>query len=101
MSNSIQVSTKTLTKKANDLKSLNSKLKKQIESLKTTESSLNKMWDGESNDAFHKAFSQDIIQMNNFYNAIEKYASSLNEIAKQYEKAEKINLSTASQRKYK
>lgn len=101
MSNSIQVTTGTLTNKANELKSLNSRFKTQVENLKSVESTLNSMWDGESNDAFHKAFTQDVTQMNNFYNAIEKYVSSLNEIVKQYEKAEKTNLSTATTRKYK
>lgn len=101
MSNSIQVTTATLTNKANELKSLNSRFKTQVENLKSAENALNSMWDGESNDAFHKAFNQDVIQMNNFYNAIEKYVTSLNEIVKQYEKAEKANLSTATTRKYK
>lgn len=101
MSNLIQVSTATLSKKANELKSLNSKLKKQIESLTSTEGSLNSMWEGQAKDAFHKAFSQDVVQMNNFYNAIEKYASSLEQIVKEYEKAEKANTTTATQRKYK
>lgn len=101
MSNTIQVSTTTLKEKANTLKSLNSSFKKQVESLSSQEQSLNSMWDGEANDAFHKAFSDDIIQMNNFYNAIEKYASVLTEIAGEYEKAEKTNLNTASTRSYK
>lgn len=101
MSNTIQVSTTTLKEKAETLKSLNAKLKQQIESLSSQENSLNSMWDGESNDAFHKAFSEDVIQMNNFYNAIEKYVQTLNEIATEYEKAEQTNLNTASTRNYK
>jgi WXG100 family type VII secretion target len=101
MANSIQVTTGTLTNKATELKNLNSKLKNQIEALKTAESSLNSMWDGEANDAFHKAFNQDVTQMNNFYNAIEKYVTSLQQIAKAYEKAEKANVNTATTRSYK
>ncbi len=100
MANSIQVSTATLTNKATELKSINSRFKTQVENLKTTESSLNSMWDGESNDAFHREFTKDITQMHNFYNAIEKYVTTLNEIAQEYEKAEKANLATASARKY-
>ena len=99
MSNSIQVTTATLTKKATELKSINSKFKTQIESLKTAENSLNSMWDGEANDAFHKEFTKDVTQMTNFYNAIEKYVTSLNEIVKQYENAERTNTSTATTRK--
>lgn len=101
MANSIQVTTGTLTSKANELKSLNSKFKSQVQKLQTEEQSLNSMWDGEANTAFHTAFNKDIVQMNNFYNAIEKYVASLNEIVKEYERAEKANLSTASNRKYK
>lgn len=101
MANSIQVTTGTLTNKANELKSLNSRFKSQVETLKSQESSLNSMWDGEANTAFHNAFNKDVIQMNNFYNAIEKYVSSLNEIAKNYENAEKVNLSTATNRSYR
>ncbi|MDO5411619.1 MAG: WXG100 family type VII secretion target [Lachnospiraceae bacterium] len=101
MSNTIQVSTTTLKNKANDLKNQNSRLKTQIDNLKTQEKHLNGMWDGEANDAFHKAFEQDITQMHNFYNAIEQYVAKLNEIAKAYEDAERKNIALANQRKYK
>lgn len=101
MANKITVNTSTITSKAGELKTLNSSLKKQIEELISTENSLNSMWEGDANDAFHKAFQQDITQMNNFYNAIEKYVSSLQEIVKTYEKAESANLNTANTRKYK
>ena len=90
MSSTIQVTTATLKNKANELKNLNS-----------AESSLNGMWEGEAKDAFHKAFSQDITQMHNFYNAIEQYVQKLEQIAAAYEKAEKKNTSTATTRKYK
>lgn len=101
MANKITVNSATITSKAGELKTLNSSLKKQIDELVATENSLNSMWDGDANDAFHKAFSQDVVQMNNFYNAIEKYISSLQEIVSTYEKAESANLNTANQRSYK
>lgn len=101
MANKITVNTSTITNKAGELKTLNSSLKKQIEELTSTESALNAMWEGDANDAFHKAFSQDVVQMNNFYNAIEKYITSLQEIVSTYEKAEHANLNTASTRSYK
>lgn len=101
MANTIQVTTGTLSKKADELKSLNSRFKSQIENLKTVEASLNSMWDGEANDAFHRAFTQDTTQMTNFYNAIEQYVAKLNEIVKMYEQAEKNNAATANTRKYK
>ena len=101
MSNTIQVTTATLKNKANELKSLNSKFKSQVENLKSAESSLNGMWEGEAKTAFHKAFTQDITQMHNFYNAIEQYVQKLDQIATAYEQAEKKNISTATTRKYK
>lgn len=101
MSSTIQVTTATLKNKANELKNLNSKFKSQVENLNSAESSLNGMWEGEVKDAFHKAFSQDITQMHNFYNAIEQYVQKLEQIAAAYEKAEKKNTSTATTRKYK
>lgn len=101
MAGKITVNTSTVTNKAGELKSLNSNLKKQIETLTTTENSLNSMWEGDAKEAFHKAFSNDVIQMNNFYNAIEKYVASLQEIVSAYEKAEKTNLNTATTRAYK
>ncbi|MGN0290470.1 MAG: WXG100 family type VII secretion target [Lachnospiraceae bacterium] len=100
MASTITANMSTIKSKASELRSLNKKLKKQIESLVSTEKTLNSMWDGEANDAFHKAFSKDTTQMNNFYNAIEKYASSLEQIVEAYNKAEKANLNTASKRTY-
>jgi WXG100 family type VII secretion target len=100
MAKTITVNSGTLKKKANELKSLNSKFKKQVTALRTEEKSLNKMWDGDANDAFHAAFEKDTTQMDNFYNAIEKYVSNLNEIIAAYEKAEKTNTNTATKRKY-
>lgn len=99
MAKTITVTTSTLKSKANELKSLNSKLKSHINSLRSGESSLNSMWDGEANDAFHKAFTKDATQMDNFYNAIEKYVQALQEIAKKYDAAEQKNVGTATKRK--
>lgn len=100
MANNITVNTATLRTKASELRQQNSQFKTQVDNLNTQEGSLNSMWDGDANDAFHTAFQKDITQMNNFYNAIEKYASSLEEIAKQYDSTEQANQSIASTRKY-
>ena len=97
----IQATTGTLTNKAAELKSLNSRFQAQVTQLRTQESSLNSMWEGEARTAFHSAFEKDVTQMDNFYNLIEKYAQSLNEIAKEYDRAEKVNVSTATNRSYK
>lgn len=100
MAKSITVNTATVNSKASELKTLNSNFKKQVSNLRTAEKTLNSMWDGDANDAFHKAFESDATQMDNFYNAIEKYVSNLQEIVKAYDKAEKANLNTATKRKY-
>ena len=101
MAHQITVTPPTMKNKANELKSRNNKCKNQISSLRSAESSLNSMWDGEANDAFHKAFNNDMIQLNNFFNAIEQYIAKLNQIAQSYDKAERTNVSTANTRKYK
>lgn len=94
------VNSSTLKSKAQELKNLNNNLKTQITNLTTQESSLNGMWDGDANTAFHNEFNKDITQMNNFYNAIEKYVSVLLEIANQYDSAEQSNQNIASSREY-
>lgn len=100
MANSITVNITTVKNKSGELKALNSSFKKQVEELRTTESALNSMWEGQAKEEFHNAFHKDITQMTNFYNAIEKYVQSLNQIALKYETAERKNVSTATQRTY-
>jgi WXG100 family type VII secretion target len=101
MANSITVTTAELRTKAGDLRTKNSSLKTQIGNLETEESSLNSMWDGDANTAFHSAFTSDIAQMNAFYNAIENYCTALENIAQKYDSAESKNQSTASTRTYR
>lgn len=100
MAKSFTVTPATLKAKSNELKQTNAKFKSQIQQLRTQESSLNQMWDGEANDKFHAAFHKDTVQMDNFYNAIEKYCKSLTDIARKYEQIERKNMATASERKY-
>ncbi len=100
MANQITVTTALLKSKAEELRALNSKFKTEISNLESQESALNGMWDGDANDAFHQNFSRDIIQMNNFYNAIEKYVQVLNQIGEEYDKAERVNVSIAQTKKF-
>lgn len=97
----IKVTAATLRTKAQSLRQTNAQFKSVISKLEATEGNLNGMWDGQANDAFHTAFSNDKIQMTNFYNAIEKYASALEDIATKYAQAEAQNLDTAQKRTYK
>lgn len=96
----IQVTSAQLKTQAEELKSLNASFKSTVADLESTEGTLNSQWEGEANDAFHTAFTNDKTQMNNFYNAIEVYVQKLLEIAQNYEKAEAMNTETASSRNY-
>ncbi len=96
----IKVTASQLKSKANSLRQLNNSFKTQITQLEGAESRLNSMWDGEANDAFHKAFMHDKQAMQEFKKAIDKYVEALNDIARKYEDAERKNTSTATARKY-
>lgn len=96
----ITVTAAELKAKAQSLQEYNSRFKSVISSLEETESNLNGMWDGQANEAFHNAFNKDKVQMTNFYNAIEKYAATLIEIAAKYAQAEAANVVTATNRNY-
>lgn len=96
----IQVTSAQLKTQAEELKSLNASFKSTVADLESTEGTLNSQWEGEANDAFHTAFTNDKTQMDNFYNAIEVYVQKLLEIAQNYEKAEAMNTETASARNY-
>ncbi|MBE6707688.1 MAG: WXG100 family type VII secretion target [Ruminococcaceae bacterium] len=96
----IRVSANELIAKANELKNLNAQLKAAIGELEANEETLRTMWEGEANDAFHTAFTNDKIQMTNFYNAIEVYIYRLLEIAAKYQQAEATSKEIASARTY-
>lgn len=96
----IQVTSATLRSKAEELNQLNEQFKNAVSSLTDEENTLRSQFEGEASDAFHSAFSQDTVQMSNFYNAIAQYVQKLIQIAEAYEKAEQANVSTATTRNY-
>lgn len=75
--------------------------KSQVGNLETQEGTLASMWEGEAKEAFHTAFGNDKTQMDNFYNLIEQYCTTLESIATKYEQVEQQNLSTAQTRTYR
>ncbi|HCT91638.1 MAG TPA: hypothetical protein DF613_09725 [Lachnospiraceae bacterium] len=91
MAKSIKVTPKTLTDKATQLKNLNKNFKQKVADLRSLEQKLDSMWDGDANDSFRKDFQKDATQMDNFYNAVEAYVSTLNQIADNYANAEAKN----------
>ena len=96
----IQVTTATLRAKAEELNGLNEQFKNAVTSLTEEEQSLRTSYEGQSSDAFHAAFTKDMTQMQNFYNAIAQYVQKLLQIAESYEKAEQANVATATTRNY-
>lgn len=95
-----QVTAAELKKKAEQLKSLNSRFKTDTDTLQTTEQALKSMWEGEANDAFHTAFTRDKGQMDQFHAVIEQFIEALLIIAAKYETAENRNISIATTRSY-
>ncbi len=97
---SIMINTSQLRNKAEELSSQNAQLKSQIQLLDETEQSLNAMWDGDANTAFHNAFQSDKSQFDNFYAAINRYIEALQITAQRWDEAERTNTDTAINRKY-
>lgn len=96
-----RVTSKELKNKASELRQINNQFKKSVEELTATEKQLVGMWDGNAKEAFHTEYSNDVSQMDVFYQTIEKYCQALENNANKYEIAEQKNLDTASTRTYK
>ncbi len=96
----IIVTASELRSKAQELTQINEQFRNAVISMKEEEEALRSQYEGEASDAFHNAFTRDTTQMNNFYNAITQYVYKLLEIARNYERAEQANVSTANTRKY-
>lgn len=94
----IIVTSATLRSKAEELNQYNEQFKSQVSTLTEEENTLRTQFEGEASDAFHAAFTQDTVQMQNFYNAIAQYVQKLIQIADAYEKAEQANVATATTR---
>lgn len=96
----IQVTAAELRSKAAELRELNAQFKSQVSNLEGDEQNLASMWEGEAKTAFHTAFNNDKAQMDSFYNLIEQYCTTLENIATKYEIAENQNVETAATRTY-
>lgn len=93
----IQVTASQLRTKAGELRDLNSQFKTQVNNLEGEEQVLAGMWEGEAKNVFHTTFNNNKGQMDNFYNLIEQYCMTLENIATQYENAESHNVEIAGQ----
>lgn len=94
------VSISALRAKADELEQLNSTFNSMIGTLTETEAALGGMWEGPANKAFHNAFSRDMVQLKNFYNAILAYINALRNAIRKYAEAERKNTETARVRTY-
>lgn len=95
----IRVTAAQVKSTASTLREYNHNFNSQVSNLVSAEGTLNGMWDGQANDAFHAAFEKDKEYMTQFYNLINKYCEALDQIAAEYEKAESLNTETATARK--
>ena len=94
------VTINTLTAKADELEQLNQTFDSMIKTLQETEAALGAMWEGEAKKGFHTAFTNDMTQLRNFYNAIIGYVNALRQAMAKYAEAENKNIELASTRKY-
>ena len=95
-----RVTSSQLNRGSQELLDLNGQFQAAISALENYESSLNGMWDGEANDAFHAAFMTDKGKMTEFYKLIIQYATSFNAIATRYDQTEQMNTDIANRRTY-
>ena len=95
-----RVTSAQLKRGAQDIMYLNGQFQSAISALENYESSLNGMWDGDANDAFHAAFMTDKGKMTEFQKLITQYASSLTAIADRYDQTEQMNTDIANKRTY-
>lgn len=96
----IRVTAAQIRNTATQLREYNGNFNTQVGKLQESEASLNSMWDGQANDAFHAAFTSDKEYMTQFYNLINKYCEALDQIATEYENAENKNTETATKRSF-
>lgn len=96
----IVVTPATLRSQSEALRTTNARFKSAIAELEASEGTLNSMWEGDANRAFHTAFNNDKTQMTNFYTLIEQYCDALVNIAQKYDQAENTNRDTATTRVY-
>ncbi len=95
MAATLIVNSATLRSKANELRNLNSRFNSACDELQSQESTMSKMWKGESWNEFHNYFSKNRKEFNDFYQGIQTYIKALEEAADRYERMERQNKTTA------
>lgn len=96
----IKVTSQQLRTTAEQLRGLNGQFKSQVENVDAQEKTLISKWEGDARDAFNNAYNNDKVQWDNFYNLIEQYCVTLENIAAEYDNKEAINQGIASTRSH-
>lgn len=96
----INVAISTLQSKAEELEQLNATFDSMIKKLQETEAALASMWEGEAKRSFHQAFTSDMKQLRNFYNAVLAYVNALRQAIARYVDAENRSTEIARTRKF-
>ncbi len=72
MAEKIKVSTTKLNSDVTSMQNYLNKIKKEISSMKSDVTKLNKMWTGDANSAFDKAFQSDIESLDELRKAVDE-----------------------------
>ena len=93
----IRVTANELRNAGAELRSFNAQLKKEFIN---DANALGATWEGDTKQAFMQATNSDKRQMDAFMALIEKYCTTIEQIAAEYDKAEANNASIANTRSY-
>lgn len=96
----INVAVSELQNAVNTLTDLNGTFRTKVTEMGSLESELGGMWQGEANNAFRTAFSNDREQWNMFAQLVDQYIQTLSNIAARYAQTEEINTQEAKNRTY-
>lgn len=91
-----QVRSAQVRTSANELEKTNSDFQAKVTSMEEQEVSLGKSWEGEAKTTFHSDFAQKVAKWREFAAEIDKYVTTLRQIADEYDKAEQQNAQIAS-----
>lgn len=84
--------------KASELRNLNAQFKTKAEGLQSSEEVLAGKWEGDAKAAFRTSFQNDKAKMDHFYNVIEQYCTTLENIAIEMQNADAKAAGIASSR---
>ena len=96
MNGILKVDPQKLINTANSFKSTNSKIDRSTKNMLTIIDKLNSTWKGEASTTYNKKFHQLENDMQKMHRMIDEHVNDLNEMAKQYIKAENTNIDTGN-----